>query len=659
MSAVAERTTPSVPDERGRFGTYGGRYVPEVLIPALDELAAAWSELRDDPGFRTEFGDLLRDFVGRPTPITHARRLSEELGYEIWLKREDLAHTGAHKINNALGQALVAKRLGKERIIAETGAGQHGVAAATASALLGLPCVVYMGEVDTHRQAPNVARMKLLGAEVVPVMAGTRTLKEAVNEALRDWAASVRNTHYIIGSVVGPHPFPVLVRDLQRVIGDEARAQYADRLGGDPDVVVACVGGGSNAIGMFTAFVGAPGVRLIGVEAGGRGSQLGEHCSSITQGQPGILHGALSYLLQDAEGQVADTHSISAGLDYPGVGPEHAYLHDAGLAEYVSATDAQALEGFQALARNEGILPALEPSHVIGWLLTRAAPEGVEGARLPLRSGRQGPRHRSAALGSGGCLISRRRCALVATPADGRSSPTSREGSPAWTRRCCERLQDAGADAVEVGIPFSDPVMDGGVIQEASRLALEAGARPSQILTVIAEASLDVPVAVMTYVNPVYRHGFDAFLAEAQEAGVAGVIVPDLPVDEGSDWMKACAAHDVASIQLAAPGTSDERLRLIAEASHGFVYCVATYGVTGVRDAIAATGRELVERLRPLTGLPLLLGVGVGTPEQATQVGTYADGAIIGSALMARLVDGDRAGFLDLVGRFRSALPAG
>jgi tryptophan synthase beta subunit len=314
--------------------------------------------------------------VGRPTPITHARRLSDELGYDIWLKREDLAHTGAHKINNALGQALVAKRLGKERIIAETGAGQHGVAAATACALLGLPCVVYMGEEDTHRQAPNVARMKLLGAEVVPVMAGTRTLKEAVNEALRDWAESVRTTHYIIGSVVGPHPFPVLVRDLQRVIGDEARPQYAERLGGDPDVVVACVGGGSNAIGMFTAYVGAPDVRLIGVEAGGRGSQLGEHCSSITQGQPGILHGALSYLLQDPEGQVADTHSISAGLDYPGVGPEHAYLRDQGLAEYVSVTDRDALEGFQAMARTEGILPALEPSHVVGWLLTKPLPEG-------------------------------------------------------------------------------------------------------------------------------------------------------------------------------------------------------------------------------------------------------------------------------------------
>jgi tryptophan synthase beta chain len=374
MSVIEQ---PLVPDARGRFGTYGGRYVPEVLIPALDELEAAWRELRDDPGFRGELAALLRDYVGRPTPVTYAARLSAELGYHVSLKREDLAHTGAHKINNALGQALLAKRLGKTRIIAETGAGQHGVATATACALLGLPCVVYMGEEDTHRQAPNVARMELLGAEVVPVLAGSRTLKEAVNEALRDWAASVEHTHYIIGSVVGPHPFPWLVRDLQRVIGDEARAQFTAGHGVDPQVVVASVGGGSNAIGIFTAFVGAPGVRLIGVEAGGRGMQLGEHCSSLTQGQPGILHGALSYLLQDADGQVALTHSISAGLDYPGVGPEHAYLQDAGLAEYVRATDDDALAGFQALARTEGILPALEPSHVIGWLLRRPLPEGT------------------------------------------------------------------------------------------------------------------------------------------------------------------------------------------------------------------------------------------------------------------------------------------
>jgi tryptophan synthase beta chain len=367
----------TVPDARGRFGTYGGRYVPEVLIPALDELADAWSSLRADPDFRAELSSLSEHFVGRPTPLTRADRLSAQLGYRIWLKREDLAHTGAHKINNALGQALLAKRLGKQRIIAETGAGMHGVATATACSLLGLPCVVYMGEEDTRRQAPNVSRMKLLGAEVVPVTAGSRTLKEAVNEALRDWAASVRTTHYIIGSVVGPHPFPVLVRDLQRVIGDEARPQFADTSGGaDPDVVAACVGGGSNAIGMFTAFVGAPGVRLVGVEAGGRGGGLGEHCSSLTQGEPGILHGALSYLLQDEDGQVAATHSISAGLDYPGVGPEHAYLRDLGLAEYVSASDVDALDGFQALARTEGIIPALEPAHVIGWLLRRPLNEG-------------------------------------------------------------------------------------------------------------------------------------------------------------------------------------------------------------------------------------------------------------------------------------------
>ena len=366
----------TIPDARGRFGTYGGRYVPEVLIPALDELAAAWSAFRSDPGFQTELGDLLRDFVGRPTAITRASRLSQELGYDIWLKREDLAHTGAHKINNAIGQVLLAKRLGKERIIAETGAGQHGVATATACALLGLPCVVYMGEEDMRRQAPNVARMKLLGAEVVPVMAGTRTLKEAVNEALRDWASTVANTHYVIGSVVGPHPFPMLVRDLQRIIGDEARGQYTAATGSDPEYVLACVGGGSNSIGMFTAFVGAKGVQLIGVEAGGRGPGLGEHCMSITQGQPGILHGALTYLLQDPDGQIIETHSISAGLDYPGVGPEHAWLNDEGLARYVSASDAQALEGFRALARTEGILPALEPSHVIGWLLARPLPTG-------------------------------------------------------------------------------------------------------------------------------------------------------------------------------------------------------------------------------------------------------------------------------------------
>jgi tryptophan synthase beta chain len=368
-------TAPSLPDARGRYGAFGGRYVPEVLIPALDELAAAWDRFDDDPSFRGELDSLLRDYVGRPSALTFASRLSDELGYRIYLKREDLNHTGAHKINNTIGQVLLATRLGKRRIIAETGAGQHGVATATACALFGLPCVVYMGEEDTIRQAPNVERMRLLGAELVTVTSGSRTLKDAMNEAMRDWAATVRQTHYVIGSVAGPHPFPMLVRELQRVIGDEARAQMLEREGRLPDAVVACVGGGSNAMGVFVAFLGDAGVRLIGVEAGGRGDELGEHCRSLTMGRPGILHGSLSYLLQDAEGQVVPTHSISAGLDYPGVGPEHAFLKDAGRAEYVAATDADALDGFRAVARTEGILPALEPAHAIGWLLRRPLPD--------------------------------------------------------------------------------------------------------------------------------------------------------------------------------------------------------------------------------------------------------------------------------------------
>ena len=368
--------TAVMPDVRGRFGRFGGRYVPEVLIPALDELSRAWGDLEDDPAFRGELDALLRDFVGRPSALTEATRLSERLGYRIWLKREDLNHTGAHKINNTLGQVLLARRLGKRRIIAETGAGMHGVATATACALFGLPCVVYMGEEDTVRQAPNVARMQLLGSEVVAVTSGTRTLKDAMNEAMRDWAATVRDTHYVIGSVAGPHPFPVMVRELQRVIGDEARAQLREREGRDPDAIVACVGGGSNAMGIFAAYVGSPDVRLIGVEAGGVGEGLGEHCRSLTRGDPGVLHGSYSYLLQDDDGQVVPTHSISAGLDYPGVGPEHSYLKDSGRAEYVSATDVQALDGFRALAETEGILPALEPAHAIGWLLTRPLPEG-------------------------------------------------------------------------------------------------------------------------------------------------------------------------------------------------------------------------------------------------------------------------------------------
>ena len=358
------------PDDRGRFGEYGGMFAPETLMPALEELADGFAAAWGDPGFRGRFSGLLSDYAGRPTPLHAADRLSEEIGVRVLLKREDLAHTGAHKINNALGQGLLAVRMGKTRLIAETGAGQHGVASAAAAAYVGLQCFIYMGEKDIERQALNVMRMRMLGAEVIPVHSGAGTLKDAVNEAMRDWVRTVEDTHYIIGSVVGPHPFPWMVREFQKVIGEESIVQ----LDGDPpDAVVACVGGGSNAIGMFYPFAGLPGVELIGVEAAGEGIETGRHGASIGAGSPGILHGARTYMLQDEEGQVLEAHSISAGLDYPGVGPEHAYFADAGLARYVSITDREALEGLGLLARTEGIIPALESAHALAWISKESA----------------------------------------------------------------------------------------------------------------------------------------------------------------------------------------------------------------------------------------------------------------------------------------------
>ncbi len=359
------------PDAAGRFGAFGGRYVPETLVPALDQLEQEFEKAWNDPAFRAEFQQYLVEYVGRPTPITEARRLSEDTGLHVVIKREDLNHTGAHKINNAIGQCLLALRMGKRRIIAETGAGQHGVATATVCALFGLDCTVYMGEEDTVRQELNVFRMKLLGAKVVPVSSGTKTLKDATNEAMRDWVTNVRDTHYIIGSVVGPHPFPYIVRQFQRVIGDETRQQYQDRYGRLPDAVVACVGGGSNAIGFFTAFVPDPSVKIVGVEAGGLGLASGQHAAPLTLGQPGVLHGAYSYLMQDDDGQIIGTHSVSAGLDYPGVGPEHSQLKDSGRATYTAATDEEALDALQWVARKEGLIAAFETSHAFAVLHNR------------------------------------------------------------------------------------------------------------------------------------------------------------------------------------------------------------------------------------------------------------------------------------------------
>lgn len=374
-------TTPveqpvTVPNERGYFGKYGGRFVPETLIPALDELTTAYMQLKDDPEFQAELTNLQRTYTGRPTPISYARRLTEHLGgAQIYLKREDLAHSGAHKINNALGQALLAKRMGKQRIIAETGAGQHGVATATICALLGLECHIYMGSVDMARQQPNVFRMRLLGAEVCPVDSGSKTLKDAINEANRDWVTNVRSTYYLLGSALGPHPYPVMVRDFQSVIGIEARQQMLDMAGRLPDVCVACVGGGSNAIGLFHAFRNDPGVKLVGVEAGGYGIESGQHAARFADpklGRLGVLQGTKSYVLQNEDGQIIETHSISAGLDYASVGPEHSYLREIGRAEYTLATDDEALRGFEALCKLEGIIPALESAHAVAEAIRRA-----------------------------------------------------------------------------------------------------------------------------------------------------------------------------------------------------------------------------------------------------------------------------------------------
>ncbi|QDV27746.1 tryptophan synthase subunit beta [Aureliella helgolandensis] len=391
MSRVEKQPTlsSSLPDAGGRFGDFGGRYVPETLTRALDELSTEYASAKADPAFQAELDQLLKSFVGRPSPLYHAKRLSAAMGgAQIWFKREDLNHTGAHKINNTLGQALLTLRMGKKRVIAETGAGQHGVASATACAHFGLPCVVYMGAEDVRRQKPNVFSMKLMGAEVRPVTSGSKTLRDAVNEAMRDWMASVEDTHYIIGSVIGPHPFPMMVRDFQSVIGRESRAQSLEIFGRLPDTIVACVGGGSNAAGMFYPFIEDAEVRLLGVEAGGLSAEPGQHASPLTHGSPGVLHGSFSYVMQDEDGQTSPVHSVSAGLDYPGVGPEHSYWKDLARVDYTECQDGAALETFDKVARSEGILPALESSHAVAKALEVAATMRSDQIVLVCLSGR-------------------------------------------------------------------------------------------------------------------------------------------------------------------------------------------------------------------------------------------------------------------------------
>ena len=594
------------------YGDYGGRFVPETLIPALDELEAGWRAALADDAFHAELHHLLTTYAGRPTPLTLADRFAP--GKRLYLKREDLLHTGAHKLNNALGQAVLARRLGKQRIVAETGAGQHGVATATVCARFGFDCVVYMGAEDMRRQRPNVDRMHLLGAEVRPVEFGTKTLKEATSEAIRDWITNVETTHYLIGSCVGPHPYPELVAELQSVIGRESREQVLAAEGRLPDAVVACVGGGSNAIGIFSGFVDDE-VRLVGVEAAG--------AASLGTGRPAVLHGARSSVLADDDGQVLDAHSISAGLDYPGVGPEHAHLRDTGRAEYVGATDDEALAAAHRLARTEGHPPRARAR-------TRARPRARarRGARrrLPLGPRRQGPR-----------ATRMKRLAIYLMC--GRETP-----------ELAAAAVEGGADLIELGFPFSDPLADGPVVRAAAERALAEGMRTRECLDCLARtrALVDVPLVPMTYASLLEAYGWERFEADARAAGADSLIVADLPAD----------AHDeLRRVQLVAPTSTDERIRIAAERTDGWLYLVTVAGTTGARDDLSPALAGLVERARALTDVPLHAGFGISTPAQARAAAELADGVVVGSAALLA-ADGGPEALRGYVASLRSALDA-
>lgn len=656
-----------------RFGPYGGQYVPETLIPPLQELEQAFTTALGDAEFKATLDSLLKTYVGRPTPLTYARRLSAALGgAQIYLKREDLAHSGAHKINNALGQALLAQRMGKRRVVAETGAGQHGVATATACALLGLECVIYMGDVDMARQQPNVLRMRLLGAEVRPVTSGSRTLKDAVNEAIRDWVTHVHDTYYLIGSALGPHPYPHIVREFQAVIGQEARAQILAACGRLPDVCIACVGGGSNAIGLFSAFLDDASVRLIGVEAGGLGLASGQHAARLAEGagaRPGVLHGNLTYLLQDEDGQVLGTHSISAGLDYPAVGPQHAWLYEQGRVTYTTATDQEALQAFQMLARLEGILPALESAHALAEAIRLAPQLPVDATILVSLSGRGDKDLESVAraLETPGRVTdlpqpSRQSRLSMPSLAPQRVLPA---GEARITRafdaaRALRRpviipyfplgypsletsldvikaLAQAGADLIELGIPFSDPLADGPTIQQASQIALAQGMSVPTALGMagqLRQQGVQQPCLFMSYLNPLLAYGLEAFIRDASRAGVDGLIIPDLPLEESSPVRRLCQAHDLALIPLIPPNLATARVAQIVQDATGFLYLVSVTGVTGVRDSLPPDLGDFIRRVRQITPLPLAVGFGIASPDQVQALYPLADGVIVGSALI-------------------------
>lgn len=695
------------------YGIYGGQYVPETLIPTLAEIDAAFRAAQADPAFHAEYDALLRDYVGRESPLYLARRLSDALGgARIYLKREDLNHTGAHKINNVIGQALLARRMGKTRLIAETGAGMHGVATATVAALFGLPCEVYMGAVDVARQAPNVDRMRALGATVHAVESGSRTLKDAMNEAIRDWAASAEHTFYVIGTVAGPAPYPEMVRTFQSVIGTEARRQCLEKTGRLPDEVIACVGGGSNAMGIFSGFLGDKEVRLTGVEAGGYGLASGEHAASINGGSVGVLHGCKTKLLQTPEGQVIEAYSASAGLDYPGVGPEHCFLADTGRVRYAVCDDAPAIRAFDALCRYEGIIPALESSHALAEAI-RLAPTLPRDAILVVCLSGRGDKDmgniaawkaahpefgREDAKGSGcSALTGRSTPCRADTPSfvfsaetpcgasggrgrEGEARPVSAqpeaqlaslrlkkafaraeaEGRPTRvffmtvgfpsleeSEAVMEALVEGGADVLELGVPFSDPIADGAVIQAASQQALRNGVTVADALALAGRLRAkhpDLGLVLFSYCNPLLAYGVKRLCSDAAAAGVDGLLAVDVPYEEEGELRPFVEAAGLSWVPLISPATTPERAARLTAGCDGFAYVITTRGITGERKALPPELADRLTALRTVTDLPLAAGFGIADATMARAVGQHAQGVVIGSAAVRALTKGGLPG---------------
>ena len=622
----------------GYFGSFGGQFMPETLMNAVIELEEAYNKYKDDPDFVHELEELHKKYTGRPSLLYYADRMTKDLGgAKIYLKREDLNHTGSHKLNNVIGQMLLAKRMGKTRVIAETGAGQHGVATATIAALMGMECEVYMGAEDCERQALNVYRMELLGAKVHPVTTGTSTLKDAVSEALREWTNRMSDTHYVLGSVMGAHPFPMIVRDFQSIISREAREQILEAEGKLPTAVMACVGGGSNAMGMFYHFIPDEGVRLIGCEAAGRGIDTEEHAATIAKGSVGIFHGMKSYFCQDEDGQIAPVYSISAGLDYPGIGPEHAYLHDSGRAEYVPVTDDEAVDAFEYLSRLEGIIPAIESAHAVAHARKIAPTMSKDDIIIICLSGRGDKDVGLWRNTEGWIFMSKIKDAFIKGKA---FIPFISAGDHGIenTERYIRIMVKAGADMVEIGIPFSDPTAEGPVIQEASTRALSTGVKINDIFDMMrrlrtGDDAVTIPLVFMTYLNPIYVFGREKFFTLCEEVGISGVIVPDMPFEEKGELASVAHKHDVEVVSLIAP-TSENRIEMIAKDAEGFVYCVSSLGVTGMRSEIKTDIKSIVETIRKYTDIPVAVGFGISKPEQAEAMARVSDGAIVGSAIV-------------------------